>query len=75
MTISDSLKAKADEIKKMGKREVENYRGTVANSMLDNPAKFLFYDIIDSRLAELDREVALAVSDDVSFDIEDGVER
>ena len=75
MTISDSLKAKADEIKKMGKREVENYRGTVANSMLDNPTKFLFYDIIDSRLAELDGEVALAVSDDVSFDMEDGVER
>ena len=75
MTISDSLQAKVEEIKTMGKREVENYRGTVANSMLDNPAKFLFYDIIDSRLAELDREVALAVSDDVSFDIEDGVER
>ena len=75
MTISDSLQAKVEEIKTMGKREVENYRGTVANSMLDNPTKFLFYDIIDSRLAELDREVALAVSDDVSFDIEDGVER
>ena len=75
MTISDSLQAKVEEIKTMGKREVENYRGTVANSMLDNPAKFLFYDIIDSRLEELDREVALAVSDDVSFDIEDGVER
>ncbi|MCW8932183.1 MAG: hypothetical protein OQL19_18360 [Gammaproteobacteria bacterium] len=75
MTISGSLKAKVEELKTMGKREVENYRGAVANSMLDNPTKFFFYDIIDSRLAEFDREVALAVSDDVSFDMPDGVER
>ena len=74
MTISDSLQAKVEELRTMGKREVENYRGTVANSMLDNPTKYFFYDIIDSRLAELDREVALAASDDSGFDMPDRVE-
>ena len=57
------LNKKQEEINKMGLFELQDYKATVVNSLLENPSKFFLYDLIDARMASLSLADAIAVQD------------
>ena len=57
------LNKKQEEINTMGLFELQGYKATVVNSLLENPSKFFLYDLIDTRMASLSLADAIAVQD------------
>lgn len=64
MILSKNLQTRVDHLEKMGKKECEDFKQEVINSLLDNPTKFYLYDLIDARIKNLSQAEAMIVNED-----------
>jgi hypothetical protein len=66
--INDRLQSKLDAVTDMGINELEHFKMQAINSLLDTKAKCYIFDVINKRVAILNSDACVVLSEDIDFD-------